>query len=373
MSGPDWIPESLRGIGPLGLAWWQWVGVLTLIGVAYVFRRVVVALLLWVMRSLVMRSKSTWDDELVHRLAGPARLLVMVGTVRIGLEWLALPWSAEQTTIDVLFAFLGVGLAWTAFAAVDIAIAHVSAAAWASDRPASRALLSIGGRIAKFLIVAIASIAFLGALGVPIASLVAGLGIGGIALAFGAQKTVENLFGAFSLGVDQPLREGDFVRIEDHALGTVEKVGLRSTQIRTLDRTVITLPNGRLSDMRIETFAVRDRVRLATSIGLVYSTKRSQLDEVLRGFESVLRSHPGIWQDTVVVKFAGFGPSSLDIEIMAWFETGDYDEFRGWRQEVLIGFIDVVERAGSSFAFPTQTIHVESLPAMNKRGAHHVQ
>jgi MscS family membrane protein len=141
-------------------------------------------------------------------------------------------------------------------------------------------------------------------------------------------------------------------------VGTVERIGTRSTQIRTLDRTVITIPNGRLADMRIETFAVRDRIRFTTTIGVVYGTTEAQMRQVLQGMEAVLRAHPKIWPDAVVVRFAGFGASSLDIEIMCWFETVDFNEFRVFRQEVLFAFMKIVEDAGTSFAFPTRTVHL---------------
>src|SRR5205085_3085581 len=139
----------------------------------------------------------------------------------------------------------------------------------------------LAGRTLKVLLIIIATISFLGSFGLPVGSLIAGVGIGGIALAFGAQKTVENLFGAFALGIDQPLREGDFVRLDNETLGTVESVGLRSTRIRTLDRTIVSLPNGRLADSRIETFGERDRVRLHTMLSLVYSTTALQLRDVI--------------------------------------------------------------------------------------------
>jgi MscS family membrane protein len=209
----------------------------------------------------------------------------------------------------------------------------------------------------------IAGIGFLGGLGLPVASLLAGLGIGGVALAFGAQKTVENLFGAVAIGVDQPLREGDLVRIENDVQGTVETVGLRSTRIRTRDRTVVTLPNGRLADMRVETFAARDRCRLDATVRLVYSTTASQLREILAGFERVLREHPSIWPNDLVVRFLQFGASSLDIEVSAYFETRDWQTFRTWRQDILIAYMEIVENAGSSFAFPTQTVHLVNAPS----------
>jgi MscS family membrane protein len=221
----------------------------------------------------------------------------------------------------------------------------------------------LGARVFKVAIAALGLVAILSALGYPVASLVAGLGLGGLAFALAAQKTVENLFGAFSIGVDQPFREGDFVKVDDF-VGTVEAIGLRSTRFRTLDRTIVTLPNGRLADMRLESFAVRDRLRLAAVVGLVYQTTRAQMLDVLAGFERALRSQPKIWPDALTVRFSGLGASSLDVEVMAWFETSDWSEFQRIREQVLLDFMAVVEAAGSGFAFPTRTIHLTGVPAV---------
>jgi MscS family membrane protein len=153
------------------------------------------------------------------------------------------------------------------------------------------------------------------------------------------------------------MREGDFVKLYDF-VGTVEQIGLRSTRIRTLDRTVVTIPNGELANQRIESFTVRDRLRLATTIGLVYSTTSAQMRAILGELEAILRRHPKIWPDMVVVRFKELAASSLDIEIMAWFQTADWGEFQGFRQDVLLEFMAAIERHGSSIAFPTRTVHV---------------
>jgi MscS family membrane protein len=229
--------------------------------------------------------------------------------------------------------------------------------AWTKDRPATRSLLPLIARVSKIFLLAVAFVALLSELGYPVASLVAGLGIGGLAVALGAQKTLENLFGAFSLGADQPFCEGDFVRIDD-LVGTVEYIGLRSTRVRTLDRTLVSIPNGKLADMRLESFAMRDRLRLACTIGLVYGTSAAQVRAVLAGLEGVLRQHPKIWPDTVIVRFTAFAESSLNLEVMAWFQTVDWAEFLVIREETLLGFMEVVEHEGTSFAFPTRTIHL---------------
>jgi MscS family membrane protein len=362
MRAPSWIPDALRGAGPAGLEAWQWIGFAAVAIVAVAAGRITAAIVRAVLGRVVRRSAATWDDELLHRMDGPIRWLAGIGFGRAVLPGLELPADLAETLGEILFAAAATGVVWTASAIIDVAAAHVASAPWALARPSSRAVVLIGGRIVKVLVVTIGAIATLGALGLPVGSLIAGLGIGGIALAFGAQKTVENLFGAFALGVDQPLREGDFVRLDDRVLGTVEAVGLRSTRIRTLDRTIISLPNGRVADMQIETFALRDRCRLHTTIGVVYGTTHSQLVELLRRLDAVLRDHPKIWHDDIIVRFSGFAASSLDIEIMAWFQTSDYGEFRTARQEVFLAFMKVVEECGTSFVFPTQTLHIESLP-----------
>jgi MscS family membrane protein len=178
-----------------------------------------------------------------------------------------------------------------------------------------------------------------------------------LAFALASQKTVENLFGAFSLGVDQPFREGDFIKVDDFS-GTVEDIGLRSTRVRTLERTIISIPNGKLAEMRIESFAPRDRCRLSCTLGLVYGTTANQMRLVVAGIEQVLRAHPKVFTENVVVRFKELTASSLDIEVMAWFLTSDYAEFQLIRQETLLEFMEVVEKAGTSFAFPTRTVHL---------------
>jgi MscS family membrane protein len=110
--------------------------------------------------------------------------------------------------------------------------------------------------------------------------------------------------------------------------------------------------------MQIESLAARDRLRLSCTLGLGYGTRPAQLRAVLAGLERVLREHPKLWPDTVTVRFAGFGESSLNVDVMAWFLTSDWNEFLAIREETLLRFMEVVEREGSSFAFPTRTLHM---------------
>ena len=344
--------------GPLGLTWFQWLVVLAVIVASVVFGKVAGRVVRSVVGRLVKRTRSTWDDVLLERLAGPlsAALGLALGAALIPVAKLTT--DASEVAYRFVRAGYFVVFYWSLFRLVDVGFHLLGDSMWARSGP-SRALIPLGSRVAKVGVFAIAAVAVLSYLGYPVASLIAGLGIGGLALALAAQKTVENLFGAFSIGVDQPFRVGDTVRVEDF-LATVERIGLRSTRFRTQDRTIVTIPNGKLADSRIESYTARDRLRLATVVGLVYGTTEAQLREVLDGFQRVLREQSKLWPDNVVVLLRGLGASSLDIEVTAWFQTEDYGEFQAIRQEVLLQFLRVVERAGTSVAFPTQTLHVVS-------------
>lgn len=306
---------------------------------------------------LALRTENRWDEGVILVLGAPMTLAWMLLPMYLLLAWFGLHGTSRELCHRLLRAGLLFSLFWALSRSMTLLGQGVIQSAWARTHPTAQTLLPLASRVGKVALWALGLVALLSDLGYPVASLVAGLGIGGLAVALAAQKTVENLFGAFSIGADQPFREGDFVKIEDF-VGTVELIGLRSTKIRTLDRTLITIPNGRLSDMRLESYSARDRMRLACNVGLVYDTTAAQLRKVLAGLERVLRATPKIWPDAVVVRFKELAESSLNIEIMAWFETPDFSEFQLIRQEVLLQFMEVVAEAGSSFAFPTRTVHL---------------
>ena len=350
------LPESLLRRGPRRLAWWQWLALPLLCLIAWPIGRALGGLTRASIRRLLDGANTPWALAL-RDIRGPVTLGWSLVIVWVELALVDLRAPAERFAGQCLRAGALVSFFWTLLSFVNLMRGVLQESTWIQHRPAVRGFLPLGMRIAQVALVAIAGITALSALGVPVASLIAGLGIGGLAVALAAQKTVENLFGSLSISVDQPFQAGDFVKIED-TVGTVESIGLRSTSVRTLDRTLVTYPNGKLADLRLENYAARDRFRLACTISLTYSTAATQMRQVLAGLEEVLRAHPKNWPDAVVVRFKELAAASLDIEVMAWFKTADWGEFQLVRQEVLLGFMEVVERAGASFAFPTQTVHV---------------
>jgi MscS family membrane protein len=362
----DNLPSPLLAQGPLDVFWWQWIALVLLAAVALVVGRILSRLATPFAHRLVAKTPSRWDDAVLARVGGPFAAALSLALFASGLTFLALTIPASESVYRLIRAGYFVLFFWALWRLIDVVRDVVAASYWAHTSGSSRALVPLASRVFKVLVLAIAVVAVLSMLGYPVASLVAGLGLGGLAFALGAQKTLENLFGAFAIGADQPFREGDFVRIDDFS-GTVERIGLRSTRIRTLDRTLITVPNGKLADSRVESLSARDRLRLSTTIGLVYETTASQLREVLDGFEGVLRAQPLIWPEGVVVQFRQFAPSSLEIEVMAWFHTSDVEQFRKIRQDVLLQFMDVVEKAGTSFSFPKPSVVVAG-PAVTATG-----
>jgi MscS family membrane protein len=339
-----------------------WTITLIAVVIAFLIGRLIVRLARPMLARMAGRTSSDWDDRLVELMASPLSLVLALQALRIASPWLPLDAPGLATLSDVIAIVTTLAVLWTAFRGIDLVRSVLEHRSWAIDRPSSRSLLSIGGRFAKVTVLAIAGIVALAQLGVSVASLVAGLGIGGLAVALGAQKTLENLFGTLSIGVDQPMREGDVVKLYDF-IGTVEQIGLRSTRIRTLDRTIVTIPNGELANQRIESFTVRDQLRLAITIGLVHGTTSQQIRAILAELEAILRHQLKAVPDSVAVRLKELAASSLDIEVGAMFQTKDWAEFQLIRQDVLLAFIAAIEQHGSALAFPTRTIHLANPPA----------
>ena len=366
----DRIPQRLQRYGPWGVMWWQWLALPGLVALALAAGRLIGATLSRTLHRLFRRTPTQWDERLLQATSPAFTMLLSVAAAAVSLPWLGLLPGPNAALRSLLVGLATIGVFSVLWRAIDVWARFLNERAWATGNPSAQGLLSVTRSLARVFVAVTGLVATLAAFGYPVATMLAGLGIGGIAIAFGAQKTIENLFGSISLAADQPFRVGDFVNIEGAVAGNVERIGMRSTRIRTLDRTLVSIPNGKLADMRIETFGVRDRIRFAATIGLVYGTREDQLRRIVSGVEALLRATPKVWAESVVSSLAGLSASSLDIEVLCWFETPDYAEFRELRQQVLFGIMRVVDEAGASFAFPTRTVHlVGEPPAARLSGA----
>lgn len=352
------IPGPLLNPGPFDVLRWQWLALLILIPTAILIGWVLEMPSRFVFLRLSARTATEFDDKLIVAARGPVILLWSVAVSRVLLRWIALATPVQAFIVNFQGALATAALFWLVLRSIGVMQQTVPLSDWGARHPALRSLIPLGARIARLIIFLIAVLTVVSQFGYPVATIVAGLGIGGIAIALGAQKSLEHFFGSVSIGVDQPFRVGDWVKV-NNTEGEVEAIGLRSTRIRTLDRTILSIPNGQLAESQSENFAARDRIRLKTTLGLEYGTSSATIRKVRDEVEKVLRAHPLVWQDRVQVRFSEFASSSLNLEVFCWIQTTVIDDFREVREELFLQMMEVVEGNGAAFAFPTQTLHVQ--------------
>jgi MscS family membrane protein len=224
-------------------------------------------------------------------------------------------------------------------------------------------LLRLAARVAGTVAVIFLIFYVSSELGAPLYGIVAGVGVGGIAIALAAQNTVENFIGSLNLFADRPVRVGDFCRYgedptsEWRRVGHVESIGLRSTRIRGVDKSVTTIPNGDFSKMHLVNYSMRRTIYLSTVLGLRYETTDDQLRFVLVALREMLLAHPRIADDEPEVRFAGFGDFSLNVAIRANVSTTKLNEFRAIREDIYLRVMKIVKDAGTGFAFPSRTVY----------------
>ncbi|MEO7035695.1 MAG: mechanosensitive ion channel family protein [Polyangiaceae bacterium] len=340
------LPKRALNFGPHELRWWQWLALVPLLITGWLVGFVVTR----VSRFAIVRVMPEHSAETARKLRGPATLAWMTGACYALLPWLSLYEPADVYVRRWFSVSLLVAFFWALWKAVELSQHTWSSSHWARNSLTAASLLNLAARLGKVVVAAFALVAVLAELGYPVTSIVTGLGIGGVALALAAQKTVENLFGAFSLAIDQPFREGDVIQV-DGVSGTVETIGLRSTRIRTVDRTLISIPNGKLAEMRVETISARDQIRFYCMFGVPHSAA-SQMQALVSGIENALREAPKAVNETIRVRFVGLTDSALNIEVSAMLATTNYAQFVDVRQALLLSILSVLENAGSALANP---------------------
>jgi MscS family membrane protein len=351
------LPEPFFKLRFLGVALWQWVGLLLAVLLAYVASLITTWIVHRILRSVVSRTETRVDDALLAIGVKPFRLVVTAAFFFAGVLVLRLAAPVQLFFENFTQALIIVALTWLGLRFVDGFRDQVKQRLKEEGNLGAVAVIPLGVKTVKAALVLVAVIAMLQHLGFNVTGVIAGLGVGGIALALAAQKSIENLFGGVTLIADQPVRVGDFCRFGDK-LGTVEDVGLRSTRVRTLDRTVLTIPNGDFSQTQIENFGKRDRIRLYCMIGLRYETTPDQLRHVITELRRLLVAHPSVTPEPARVRFVGFGAYSLDLEVFGYVATSDWSEFLAVREDIYLRMMDIVAESGTGFAFPSSTTYL---------------
>jgi len=354
---------------------WRWIGLVLLAFVLAAVSKLLARFTLWLAQEGVKHAAPSWNVSILRPFVGPLRLLLSVSLFRAGMEWFA-PAALLRLYLGRLLALLFFwGVFWLCAVIIDAIVRHLRTRLEERHRAFSYSVLPLAGRIFKIVVLLFAFAAVLSEWGYNTTTLLAGLGIGGVAIALASQKTIENLFGSVSIISDRPVSVGEFCKFGTN-MGTVEDIGLRSTRVRTLDRTLVTVPNGAFSAMTLENFDRRDKMLFHVMLNLVRSTTLDQMRAVLQAITKLLRDTPKIEAGGLPVRFVGIGSYSLDIEIFVYITTLDGDEFMKIQQNLLLSIMDAVESAGTALAIPTQAsidYAAEPAPAQASNGARALQ
>jgi MscS family membrane protein len=253
----------------------------------------------------------------------------------------------------VLAFLLSIGVAWAAMRVVEVATDRIRFALATEHESISSSILPLVNKLSKVIIFVITVTLILSNWGYNTTTVLAGVGVGGLAVALAAQKTLENLFGGVAVISDRPVLVGDTCRFGDRT-GDVEDIGLRSTRIRTPDRTLVTVPNGQFSSMTLENLSRRDKIWFHPKVSLTRETSPAQIRQLLDAISQLLESNPKVDSGGRSVRFTAVGAYSLDFDISAYILTSDDDEFSRAQQELLLRILEAIEAIGTHLALPTQ-------------------
>ena len=350
------IVEKLREVLPdvsfLGYPLFKWVTVIATGLVAYG--------IVFLIGILVRRAGSDPDTSsrrhLYRFLVGPFGIWVAVISIHVIVALLGRSATAEVwervSPIPVLVTV------WLLLAGLNTVRDLYATRLKEIGRPGALVLLHPLGTALKVLVIVIAGVIYLDKLGVNIATLLAGLGVGGIAVALALQKPMEDILAAVSLYTQQPVRVGDFCRIGD-TTGTIEEIGLRTSRIRTLAQTLIAVPNHQLVNRPIDNISARGKIWYHQILSLRYETTAEQLRQVLDGIRDLLSSHERVDQDNHRVRFITFDKHSLSVEVYAYLTTTDWAEFLELAEELNIRILEIVSEAGTSLFMPAKVPYVD--------------
>jgi MscS family membrane protein len=352
-----WLPSWAVELALLDIALWQWGALLALGIAAWLLSWAGVLVLERGVHPVARRTQSDLDDRLVGATAQPLRLVAAIGLFHLGRLPLGLPEPAERFLSALESALAIVAVAWFALRLVNLLTLVAVRRLEERDNATALGVVPLGQKAVKTFVLVLAVVAMLDSFGFDVTALLAGLGVGGIAIALAAQKTLENLFGGLTLLADRPVSVGDFCRFGDR-VGTIEEIGLRSTRVRTLDRTVVTVPNSAFSAMQLENYSARDRIWYHPILGLRYETTREQVRAILERVREMLLAHPRVIPDPARIRFLGFGAYTLDLEVFAYVDATDYGDFLAVAEDLNLRIMRIVEENGASFAFPSQTLYL---------------
>ncbi len=323
---------------------------------AFLLRRVVIRAFFALLNRLVGKSEGSLYTKLSNALEKTLSLVVLIIGFVVALKVLHPP-AAVNTVINYAHAFaIMLAVFWFALRVTGAVADYLHALARKNELGVAAFMPWIKNALMGIVFV-FGALMIAQGMGANVGAFLAGLGIGGLALALAAQDTVANVFGAVVVAIDQPFRIGETVQIGAF-IGTVEQVGIRSTRLRTPQKTLVTIPNKTMASESIVNLSRITQRRVEITVGLTYDTNADQLEEIVEEIRRIVKAEDAVDQDSVVVQFTNFGASSLDIWLLFMTKTGDFVPHLQARQRISLAIMRAVEQRGLSFAFPTQTLEL---------------
>ena len=352
------VPATLMTHHLLGMSLAQWIGWIFSIPISWIL-----AWVLAFLSSVPRRAwravrkvsfKTIWETE----LGLPLLCILAIVIHGILVYLLEPPLLYREYYFRFLAGLLVACLAWLVSRIADRGFEHAVNRRRTTGR-GGESILVLVQRVNRIILLIIAFVAALALFGVNVKTTLAGLGIGGLAIALGAQKTLENVIGGVSLLMDKAVHAGDFCEIGGK-LGTVEDIGLRSLRLRTLDQNLLVVPNSALASMQFQNMKARPKLLISQNFSLRIETSLEQLRTVLNRVQQMLNEHPSIESGTSRIRVADFAGAAFELELWAYGKTGDWAQFTGIRQDVILKIAEIVEGAGTRFAAPTRLTYVST-------------
>ena len=346
-----YVPKYLRDVRLFNYPLWRWIAIALLILLVWFITWVIILGHRLVYRQFTRKQRK----QDIKRFKGPVGVLALALSFYIT-SLLSYSLLTSLFFIRVSETLVIIGLTWFCLYFVDPISDMIIRSKDLTQTSGKIAIARLLNKTIKALIIVAGATVLFYLAGLNLTAVITGLGVGGIAVAFAAQKTLENLFGGVMIISDQPIRVGDFCKAGEFQ-GTVEDIGLRSTRLRTINRTVVSVPNGQLATMSLENFTLRDKILFRHKLQLRYETSADQLRYVIAEIRRLLYEHPKVETATARVRFTGFQDSALEFEVFAYVLETVYDNFLAIQEDLLLRFMDVVEKSGTTFAFPSQTTY----------------
>lgn len=333
----------------------------------------VVLPLLYLLSGLLNRLLGSWAGTLRRRLRRqanlpnpvplprPVRLLMLVLIIRWTLSKVSLPLLARQVWSSAATMIAIAAFVWAFILFTDWVENYLHVRAERPIQGGAASIWHLALRMIDLLAIFVGMLVALHHFGVNLTAALAGLGVGGIAIALAAQKTLENVIGGISLILDGAVRQGDLLK-QGGTEGLVEDMGLRSTRIRTFDRSVVSIPNGQLANVNIENLSIRDKFWFHPMLSLRYETTAAMMRSIVQGVDDLLTHHAAVERSSARVRFLRFGASSLDVEIFSYVLARDWVHFLEIQQELLLRIMEIVQAAGARMAFQSHMMYLAADP-----------